>query len=62
MEVTGTRSARQRLRAQLAFARVFGGTLFDAYLGEQHLLPSLGVRRGPAAGGAGGGRPRRWRS
>jgi hypothetical protein len=47
MEVTGTRSARQRLRAQLAFARVFGGTLFDAYLGEQHLLPSLGVRRGP---------------
>jgi choline dehydrogenase-like flavoprotein len=47
MEVTGTRSARQRLRAQLAFARVFGGTLFDAYLGEQHLLPSLGARRGP---------------
>jgi choline dehydrogenase-like flavoprotein len=46
--VTGTSSTRRKLRARLAFARVFGGTLFDAYLGEEHLLPGLGARRGPA--------------
>jgi hypothetical protein len=47
MEVTGTRSARQRLRAPAGLRPGVRGTLFDAYLGEQHLLPSLGVRRGP---------------
>jgi choline dehydrogenase-like flavoprotein len=46
LQVKHAATTKQRVRAELGFARVFLGTLFDTYVGGDHLLPAAGRKGG----------------